>query len=215
MSVDDLLPLPLPLLPIRPEDPQIIRPNQNVNLNRAIQITEPTMKNNSKRFKKTMKNNSKETIPISQPTTAPRKESKNPRGKMNRQNDPCFLTGYRGEAYVYEMLLKENKFSKVVWNALSNNQDNPHVTAASGKTYYIKEDGLHYDLYAEDCDDKKYYFEVKSTNSDEKKVQLSNCQIELAKSLCNPDEFHYVAVVLNADKLPSVIYYRKMAYVSD
>ena len=199
----------MPLINIKADEHHIVRPNHKQCVNKPIlcPIAEPTSKPDVNRFIR------KQKAAITPPK--PSKQNRNPRAKINRQNDPCFLTGYRGEAYVYEMLLKENKFNKVIWNALSNNQENPHVTAASGNTYYIKEDGLHYDLYAEDADEKKYYFEVKSTNSDEKKVQLSNCQIELAKSLCKPDEFHYVAVVLNADKSPSVIYYRKVAYVSE
>ncbi|KAK8845671.1 hypothetical protein M9Y10_020589 [Tritrichomonas musculus] len=210
MSINNPLPVVIPLIARKNDEHPIIRPNQYSLINKPIQcpIAEPTTKPNSSRFIR------KQKVVIAQPKV-PKQQNKNPRGKINRQNDPCFLTGYRGEAFVYEMLLKESKFNKVVWNALSNNQENPYVVAASGNTYYIKEDGLHYDLYAEDDENVKYYFEVKSTNSDEKKVQLSNCQIELAKSLSNPDEYHYVAVVLNADKSPSVIYYRKVAYISD
>lgn len=207
-------PLPVlpPLISIKSDEPSIIIPTPKPNLCKPIQcpiVAEPTEAPSLNRFVR------KQRMVVSQPRLNNNKQNRNPRAKMNRQSDPCFLTGYRGEAFVYEMLQKENKFKKIVWNAMSNNEDNPHVTAASGNTYYIKEDGLHYDLYAEDSNNNKYYFEVKSTNSDEKKVQLSNCQIELAKSLSNPDEHHYVAVVLNADKSPSVIYYRKVAYVSD
>ena len=174
---------------------------RRIKINKPIKIAEPTSKPSTNNGRKLPYFN------VSPPHDPPIPEKISPR--LKRQNDPGFITGYRGEAHVYESLIKNSKFCKVVWNALSENHNDPCVTTVGGETYYIKEDGLHYDLYAEDYNGGKYYIEVKSTGSLENKVHLSNCQIKLAKDL-NSNENHVVAVVLNVHESPSIIYYKKM-----
>lgn len=150
-------------------------------------------------------------VPISEPNTAPNGNPRNQR-VINRENDPRFIVGYRGEAYIYEMLCKlveENKFKKVYWNALSSNKDNPCVTTVNNRSYNIKEDGLHYDLKAEDFNGEEYYFEVKSSNKFRHEVTLSNKQINFSQSVCHPHEHHYVVCVLNVSTEPFAIFYKK------
>lgn len=126
------------------------------------------------------------------------------------ENDPAYIVGYRGEACVYEALMKEKRFTKVIWNALSDDENLSKVTTVDNQTYYIKEDGEHYDLYAEDENGEKYYFEVKSTDANEKDLELKPRQIELAQKLSGPDEHHYTVCVFNVHTNPLPIFYKKV-----
>lgn len=125
---------------------------------------------------------------------------------------PFQIVGYKGEAFVYETLIKSGKYVKVVWEAMTDKKKGFHITSCSGQVYYIDEDGKHFDLYAEDKDGVKYYFEVKSTSKSGKEINLSPKQTILAK-VVDPKKYRYViATVLNADTdSPSVAFYCKVS----
>lgn len=177
-----------------------------------IPITEPTdiPKSNPRNRKPTDIPNIP-IFPIQEPETNQDGNSKKQSIK-NRENDQGFIIGYRGEAHVYEMLvklIKEKKLKIVNWNALSTDENDPCVKTVNGEIYHIKEDGDHYDLYAEDLNGEKYYFEVKSTNANHRNVELHQEQIKLAQNLNTPEEHHYVVCVLNVGTEPFAVFYKK------
>ena len=147
-------------------------------------------------------------MPIAPPTELPNQDMPNPR--FGSPYIPRFIINYRGEAFVYEMLNKEGKFKIVIWNALSDDHNNPCVTTVNGTTYYIKKNDLPYHLLAIDENDKEYYIKVKSTLSKAKDVSIGHCHAKLANKLSNLNEHHVIAVVFDVEENPSVIYYKKM-----
>ena len=123
-------------------------------------------------------------------------------------------TGFRGEALAYEMLVNSGKFSKVEWMAKSNDPTNFSVTLDNDNTYYIKESGKHYDIFAESSDGNQYYFEVKSTKSnddDDKKFRfmLSRAQFEMASELSESNEFFVLVLVKDVYGSPEFLFLTK------
>ena len=133
----------------------------------------------------------------------------------NRDLLPGFLetfeTGYLGEAIVYEFLRNSNKYSKVEWLAKSEDKTDQSVEL-NGTVYYINEKGEHYDLYAEDFEHKKHYFEVKSTkyhlSSEKLCFYLSGPQYKFASNM-NDDENFYLVLVINTREEPHILILQK------
>ena len=126
---------------------------------------------------------------------------------LRRQNCKEFHWGYMGEGYVYEELNRFGCFSKVVWNAKTTNINNPSITLNNHNKYYIQEDGDHYDMYAEDENGIKYYFEIKSTCKQNRSCSISRKQKEFAQTLESPIENFVIAVVQKVNSDPSIDYY--------
>lgn len=122
--------------------------------------------------------------------------------------DLCILeetreTGYIGEAFVYEEMKKSKKFKFVKWLALSDVKTSISIEL-NGKTYYINEQGGHYDIYAEDQKNKKYYVEVKSTNKSYGKLCFLVSQFQFNFAAGTNDNF-YFAFVKNARCNPQIL----------
>lgn len=122
-----------------------------------------------------------------------------------------FETGYLGEAIVYEALLKSKNYSLIKWMAKSDVETSKSVEL-NGNVYYIDEKGDHYDLYAEDYENKKHYFEVKSTkydlSNDKLCFYLSGFQYDFASNL-NSDENFYLVLVINTRDDPQILMLKK------
>ncbi|OHT08284.1 hypothetical protein TRFO_04887 [Tritrichomonas foetus] len=78
--------------------------------------------------------------------------------------DHNHITGYTGEAYIYELLRNLGYFTEVRWNSMA--QTGTEIKY-NHHTYHIQETGLPYDLYAKDYNGKEYYIEVKTTSYSE------------------------------------------------
>ncbi len=119
--------------------------------------------------------------------------------------------GYKGEAFVYETLIETGKFKEVIWEAMSKKKSKLSIVSYSGKKYYIEEDGKHYDLRAIDHNGVEFYFEVKSSCTDGKIINLSPKQSIVAETV-NPKKFKFfIATVFNSDTPnPSVSFYSKV-----
>lgn len=123
-----------------------------------------------------------------------------------KTNSLPFKIGYLGEAYVYESLLKMKCFSKVTWNANTKNENNPYVTLNNGTRYFIDEDGDHYDIVAEDFNNIKYYFEIKSTQNSSRNYNIKKRQREFYAALDPAKNVCVVAVVKKVLESPSITY---------
>lgn len=134
------------------------------------------------------------------------KNSRKQRRISNRQNNISFHIGYMGEAYIYKNLIQMGCFSKVEWNANTKDENNPSVTTMDGSKYFIQEDGEHYDIYAEDFENQKYYFEIKSTNKDHKGNGISSAQKNYFLKAVQKDTYLILAKVTNVLEIPSIEY---------
>lgn len=128
-------------------------------------------------------------------------EYSEPSGDLGRQ------IGYRGEAIVYQKLQECGCFKHVEWPQLSRTPTSMSVEVG-GNEYYINETGEHYDIVATDYDDKKHYFEVKSSSHDRRQFSLSPQQFGLL-STPKPDQEKYLVRVLWAlSERPQVLFLR-------
>ena len=121
-------------------------------------------------------------------------------------NSLPFKIGYLGEAYVYESLLKMKCFSKVSWNANTKDENNLYVTLNNGNRYFIDEDGDHYDIVAEDSNNIKYYFEIKSTQNSSRNYNIKKKQRDFYAKLNPANNICVVAVVKMVLESPSITY---------
>ena len=122
--------------------------------------------------------------------------------------------GYTGEALIYEALLKNEKFSKVIWKAKSNCITKCQITLKNGNTYFINEVNEPYDIYAEDNDGNIFYFEVKSKKSFGEKqksvINLSRNQISFANQRQKEKENFVLAFALNVlDEEPILMFLKQ------
>lgn len=121
------------------------------------------------------------------------------------QNSKAFKVGYMGEAYVYNQLKEMNIFCKIKWNAESNDTNKPYVFLNNCHKYYIGDNGEHFDVYAEDSSNNKYYFEIKSSNKENKSTRISRAQKQLSLKM-KENEYYIIAVVANVLNIPKIDY---------
>ena len=131
--------------------------------------------------------NSIQTNAVSPPKNQPNSIDKSPR--FNHYNKPEYITDPRGADYVLEILNKTSKFKNIVHR---RNKDANYIYAISNSS-------------------ENYYFEVKckSSKSTEKKYQFSDCSVGIADMLSKTNDHYYVAIVLNIDESPHVLFYKK------
>ena len=176
--------------------------NKLNKLNKLIE--EATTRTTNKKKKKNKSNKTKEN---NQHKTTKKQTPAQSRKILNRQNDRGFLIGYHGEGYAYEDLTKMECFSKIEWNGLSTNEHLPSVTLKNGNQYFIDEDCKHYDLYAEDPEQNKYYFEVKSTPDSTRGNSISRAQKRFMGDLNHTNEHFILVVVTNVFTTPIINYF--------
>jgi|GEM_PF-2456789 len=75
-----------------------------------------------------------------------------------------FITGYKGEAFIYKRL--RNQGIDVSWTNLSLLPQAMSITDEDGELHYILDRGLEYDLTATLPDSKVVYIQVKATTTD-------------------------------------------------
>jgi len=116
-------------------------------------------------------------------------------------------TGYRGEAYIYELLeelRRTGQIKSVEWKTLSKTGQGKELEFR-GKTYYLIPDGSHYDIVVETNNNHKIYIEVKTTSREYngKKVPffLSQKQIETMNEINYPNEY-ILAIVFDINNSP-------------
>eukprot|EP00766_Chilomastix_caulleryi_P001836 gnl/Chilomastix_caulleri/2806.p1 GENE.gnl/Chilomastix_caulleri/2806~~gnl/Chilomastix_caulleri/2806.p1 ORF type:complete len:143 (+),score=28.39 gnl/Chilomastix_caulleri/2806:103-531(+) len=117
------------------------------------------------------------------------------------------LTGYRGEAYVYEYLKSLGIYKSVKWMMLSEIPTGD-MLEYRGKTYYIKPDGSSYDILVKRMDGAKLYVEVKTTIRQlGSKVPffLSINQLREMKRTTDPDQY-VLAAVFDVEGSPSCFF---------
>ncbi|ORX87290.1 hypothetical protein BCR32DRAFT_289410 [Anaeromyces robustus] len=121
--------------------------------------------------------------------------------------NPNEITGYRGEAYIYEILEelhKSGQIKSVEWKTLSKNGQGRKLEFR-GKTYYLILEGSHYDIVVETNNNRKIYIEVKTTSREYngKKVPffLSQKQIETMNTIAYPNEY-FLAIVFDVNNYP-------------
>lgn len=94
--------------------------------------------------------------------------------------------------------------------AKSDNEKDFSVTLDNGNTYYINENGEHYDIYAKDLDGIKYFIEVKSTSSgnEENKIwfSLSRMQFDFANKTRDSNSHFILALVKNVFESPEFLF---------
>lgn len=92
------------------------------------------------------------------------------------------------EAFVCQNLNKMICFTSIIWNAKNSDADDS----------YFSKDDCHYEIYAEDRKNRKYYFEISSSNESENKI---------GKKLDHQNESFIHANVTNALDSPQINYF--------
>ena len=123
------------------------------------------------------------------------------------ENHISFNVGYMGEAYIYEDLCRLNCFEEITWNAKAEDDHHPCVILNNGNKYYIQNDGEHFDIWGTDKAGKKYYFEVKLTNKENKGNHISHAQNKYILQLTHNNTHYVLAKVMDVLDNPVIKYY--------
>ncbi|OUM65748.1 hypothetical protein PIROE2DRAFT_7163 [Piromyces sp. E2] len=112
------------------------------------------------------------------------------------------FTGFRGEASIYEYLVKSNKFKSITW---MRKKESGEKYEFNGKIYFLDSNDCDYDIVAETMDDRKFFIMVKSTiyDFDQKvPVYLNESQLKKMKKIRSPNEYILAVVygVMNNPK---------------
>ena len=131
-----------------------------------------------------------------------------PKKKIQKtQKNLSFKIGYMGEGYVFEALNRFGCFSEIIWNAKTENKNNPSIILNNNHQYYIHGDGEHYDILATDKGGKQYYIEVKSTSSMDRNNLINRAQAEFCLQLSFNVRHFILAKVMNVLKDPIIEFY--------
>jgi hypothetical protein len=119
-----------------------------------------------------------------------------------------FITGYKGEAFVYRELQKQG--IKVEWPNQSLTIQNLTITDFENQSHYILDKGLPYDLKAELVNGQVIYIQVKATTTDIRSADAIALPISTSEwnyvSKTSVDESFYLARVFNVDEAPKSYY---------
>lgn len=127
--------------------------------------------------------------------------------RIHRKDTHPFQICYQGEGLAYEHLLKLDCFKKVVWNAKTDDEKCPSITLNNNHQYHIADFGEHFDIYAEDNNGQRYYFEVKATTNNSRNTKITQCQTRFGRYIELKEGHYIIASVSNVLTSPSVSYY--------
>jgi len=121
-----------------------------------------------------------------------------------------FENGWKGEAYVYKMLLE--KGLDVQWPNKSTTETQNVIIDFSGEKHYIDDKGQKFDLFFLSNTGRKSYVQVKTTNTDISRADEIAMQISLREwnfvNETGHGSAYYVARVFNINKQPEVYFMR-------
>lgn len=125
-----------------------------------------------------------------------------------------FENGYKGEAYVYKMLLDNPNFRNVNWEHKTNETGEYEIIDFQGDRHNVRDKGGPYDLTAETLDGDKVFIEVKSTRTsleqaDNIAIPISTNEWRFVDKI-NSDERHYLARVFDVENEPKGHYLSMM-----
>jgi hypothetical protein len=127
------------------------------------------------------------------------------------QQSENFLTGYKGEAFIYQQL--KGLGINIEWTNLSNVKTDTLITDDTGAQHYILDKGKQYDLVADLENGHKVYIQVKATKTDIKAADLIALPISTKEWTFLGDtklgESFYLVRVFNIGNGPKP-YYLKM-----
>lgn len=126
---------------------------------------------------------------------------------IHKRDTHPFQICYQGEGYVYEHLLSFSCFKKVEWNVMSNDSNCPSITLNNNHKYFIDEKGEHFDIYAEDYNGQKYYFEVKTTTHARRSANITQCQTKYGHYIELKNGIYIIVTVSNVFTSPSIEYH--------
>lgn len=127
--------------------------------------------------------------------------------RIHRKDTHPFQICYQGEGLAYEHLLKLDCFKKVVWNAKTDDEKCPSIKLNNNHQYHIADYGEHFDIYAEDYDGQKYFFEVKATTNNNRNTKITQCQTRFGHYIELKGGHYIIASISNVLTSPSFSYY--------
>jgi hypothetical protein len=121
-----------------------------------------------------------------------------------------FENGWKGEAYVYKMLIAQG--FEVNWPNKSDVETPNLIVDFEGDTHYIEEKGEKYDLFVTTSGNKKLFIQVKSTTTDitradEIAMPVSVREWKFVNEKSKEDSY-YLARVFNVNSNPEVYFMR-------